>query len=116
MLNYYGSTSCRETRVGFFINMKDVYKKELQSIYEMSLSDDLESKDLAISLFWTSEYVKDNEIKPELRLYVTKDKRELKLNIGHYLDDNNIVKYDNFISILNDLIHDNAYFVKEELK
>lgn len=94
-----------------------MYKKELQSIYEMSLSDDLESKDLAISLFWTSEYVKDNEIKPELRLCVPKDKtRELRLNIGYYLDDNNIVKYNNFISILDDLIHDNVYFVKEESK
>ena len=46
---------------GFFYNMKDVYKEELQSIYEMSLSKDTEAKDLAISLFWTSEYVKDNE-------------------------------------------------------
>lgn len=94
--------------------MKRKYKKELQSIYEMSLSNDTEAKDLAISLFWTSEYVKDNEIKPELRLYVTKNKmKELKLNIGYYIDDNNIVKYNNFISILDDLIHDNAYFVKE---
>ena len=91
--------------------MKDVYKEELQSIYEMSLSDDTESKDLAISLFWTSEYVKDNEIKPTTRIVKEKD-RELKLNIGHYLDNNNIVKYDNFISILDDLIHDNAYFFK----
>ena len=52
--------------------MKRKYKKELQSIYEMSLSNDLESKDLAISLFWTSNYVKDNNITPELQLYVLK--------------------------------------------
>lgn len=97
--------------------MESKYKKELQSIYEMGLSNDIETKDLAINLFWTSEYVKNNEVKPESRLYITKDKmKELRLNIGHYLDDNNIVKYNNFISILDDLIHDNAYFVKEELK
>lgn len=97
--------------------MESKYKKELQSIYELSLSKDKEAKDLAINLFWTSEYVKDNEIKPELRLCVPKDKiREVRLNIGHYLDDNNIVKYNNFICILDDLIHDNTYFVKDELK
>ena len=95
--------------------MKDVYKEELQSIYEMSLSDDIESKDLAISLFWTSNYVKESNIKPTMRLLHKKD-NELRLNIGHYLDDNNIVKYNNFISILDDLIHDNAHFIKEELK
>ena len=97
------------------INMKDVYKEELQSIYEMAQSDDLESKDLAINLFWTSNYVKESNIKPTMRLVCKKDNK-LKLNIGHYLDDNNIVKYNNFISILDDLIHDAVYFVKDELK
>ena len=97
--------------------MKSVYKKELQSIYEMSLSDDIESKDLAINLFWTSKYVQDNEIKPELHLYVTEKKRKgLKLNMGHYVNENNIIKYENFSSILNDLIHDRAYFFKDSLK
>ena len=97
--------------------MKDVYKEELQSIYEMSLSDDIESKDLAISLFWTSEYVKDNEIKPELRLYVPKSEiSSIRLTIGYYLNKDNISRYTNFRDILNDLIHDNAYFVKDELK
>ena len=101
--------------MGFIINMKDVYKEELQSIYEMSLSDDIESKDLAISLFWTSNYVKESNIKPTMRLVRKKD-HDLRLNIGHYLDDNNIVKYNNFISILNDLIHDAVYFIEDELK
>lgn len=97
--------------------MKRKYKKELQSIYEMSLSNDIESKDLAISLFWTSEYVKDNKIKPELRLCVPGDEIEsLKLNIGYYIDKNNTAKYNNFKCILYDLIHDYAYFVKKELK
>lgn len=99
------------------INMKDIYKKELQSIYEMSLSSDIEAKDLAISLFWTSEYVKDNKIKPELRLYVPESEREsLKLNIGYYTHKDNIAKYENFSCILYDLIHDKVYFVKETLK
>ena len=83
----------------------------------MSLSDDTEARDLAINLFWTSEYVKDNEIKPELHLCVTKnEKKDFKRNIGHYIHEDNIVRHDNFSSILDDLIHDNAYFVKEELK
>ena len=90
-------------------------KQLLQSIYEISLSDDIESKDLAISLFWTSNYVKESNIKPTMRLGRKKD-QDLRLNIGHYLDDNNIVKYNNFISILDDLIHDNAYFIEDELK
>ena len=93
--------------------MKRKYKKELQSIYEISLSDDLESKDLAISLFWTSEYVQDNEIKPELHLCVTEnEKKDLKRNIGHYIHKDNIVRHNNFSSILYDLIHDKVYFVK----
>ena len=97
--------------------MKDVYKEELQSIYEMSLSKDTEAKDLAISLFWTSEYVKDNEIKPESRLYVPKSEiSSIRLTIGYYLNKDNISRYTNFRDILNDLIHDNAYFVKDELK
>lgn len=91
--------------------MKDVYKEELQSIYEMAQSNDLESKDLAINLFWTSNYVKESNIQPTMRILYKKD-NELRLNIGHYLDDNNIVKYNNFISILDDLIHDAVYFVK----
>ena len=93
--------------------MKDEYKKELQAIYEMSLSDDLESKDLAINLFWTSKYVQESNIKPTMRIIQEKD-HITKLNIGYYLDDDNIVKYNNFISILNDLIHDKAYFVKDD--
>lgn len=97
--------------------MKDIYKKELQSIYEMSLSDDIESKDLAISLFWTSKYVKNNRIKPELRLCVPESEiKSLKLNIGYYIDKDNTDKYENFSCILYDLIHDNVYFVKEEVK
>lgn len=95
--------------------MKSKYKKELQSIYEMSLSDDTEAKDLAISLFWTSEYVKESNIKPTTLLVCEKNHCP-KLSIGHYLADDNIVKYHNFISILNDLIHDDVYFMKEELK
>lgn len=83
----------------------------------MSLSDDTEAKDLAISLFWTSEYVKDNEIKPELCLYVTESgRKDLKKNIGYYIHKDNIVRHNNFSSILYDLIHDNAYFVKDEWK
>jgi hypothetical protein len=97
--------------------MKCKYKKELQSIYEMSLSDDIEAKDLAISLFWTSEYVKDNKIKPELRLYVTENKRKgLMETIDYYTGEINTSKYENFSRILDDLIRGNAYFVKEELK
>lgn len=81
----------------------------------MAQSNDLESIDLAISLFWTSKYVKESNIKPTTRLVMEKD-HKIKLNIGHYLDDNNIVKYNNFISILDDLIQDKVYFVKETLK
>jgi hypothetical protein len=96
--------------------MERKYKKELQSIYEMSLSDDLESKDLAISLFWTSEYVKDNNIIPELRLYKPNESDSLKRNIGYYIHKDNISKYDNFSWILYDLIRDKVHFVKKELK
>lgn len=77
----------------------------------MAQSNDLESKDLAINLFWTSNYVKESNIQPTMRILYKKD-NELRLNIGHYLDNNNIVKYNNFISILDDLIHDAVYFVK----
>ena len=80
--------------------MKRKYKEELQSIYEMAQSDDLESKDLAINLFWTSNYVKESNIKPTMRLLHKKD-NELRLNIGHYLDDNNIVKYNNFSEVVD---------------
>ena len=95
--------------------MESKYKKELQSIYEMSLSDDTEAKDLAISLFWTSEYVKENEIKSELYLYVTKNERKglCHLSIGDYINKDNPSKYINFSRILEDLIHDNVYFVKD---
>lgn len=105
-------------RHGWFLkNMKHKYKEELQSIYEMSLSNDAEAKDLAISLFWTSEYVKDNEIKPELHLCVTENERRgLKLDIGYYIHPDNTARYINFSCILDDLIHDNVYFVKDELK
>ena len=44
---------------------------------------------------------------------VRKENREIKLNIGYYLDDNNIVNYNNFISILDDLIHDSIYFIED---
>lgn len=102
----------------FIENMESKYKKELQSIYEMSLSNDIEAKNLAISLFWTSEYVKNNKIKPELRLCVPRGEiKSLKLNnIGYYIDKDNIAKYKNFSWILYDLIHDNVYLVKEEVK
>lgn len=94
--------------------MKRKYKEELQSIYEMSLSDDTEAKDLAINLFWTSEYVKDNEIKPELRLSVTENGRTaLRLTIGYYTNEQNISRYKNFSCILDDLIQDKAYFVNK---
>lgn len=97
--------------------MKRKYKKELQPIYEMSLSDDVEAKDLAISLFWTSEYVKDNEIKPDLQLYVTEYPREgLMETVGYFIKEDNTSRHKNFSDILDDLIHDNAYFVKDELK
>ena len=97
--------------------MKDEYKKELQSIYEMSLSDDIESKDLAISLFWTSKYVKNNKIKPELRLCLSGGEiKNLMLSIGDYIDKYNMDKYRNFSCILYDLIYDNVYLVKEKLK
>ena len=83
----------------------------------MSLSDDIESKDLAISLFWTSKYVKNNRIKPELRLCVSGGEiKGLKLNIGYYIDKDNTAKYENFKYILYDLIHDNVYFVKEKVE
>lgn len=97
--------------------MKRKYKKELQLIYEMSLSDDIESKDLAISLFWTSEYVKDNNIIPELRLYVTENGRKgLKGTIDYYTGGINTSRYNNFSRILDDLIRDKVYFVKDVLK
>ena len=83
----------------------------------MSLSDDVESKDLAISLFWTSEYVQANKIKPELRLYVTENGRKgLRGTIDYYTGGINTSRYNNFSRILDDLIHDKAYFVKAELK
>lgn len=97
--------------------MKRKYKKELQSIYEMSLSDDTEAKDLAINLFWTSEYVQDNKIKPELHLCVSENGRtDLKLTIGYYINEQNISRYKNFSNILDDLIQDKAYFIKDTLK
>jgi hypothetical protein len=97
--------------------MKRKYKKELQSIYEMSLSNDLESKDLAINLFWTSEYVKANKIKPELSLYVTENGRKgLRGTIDYYTGEINTSRYDNFSCILYDLIRDKVHFVKKELK
>lgn len=84
----------------------------------MSLSDDTEAKDLAISLFWTSDYVKDNEIKPELRLTVFNGRLNsiTVKSIGFYVDKDNEGRYYNFCRILEDLIHDNAYFIKDELK
>jgi hypothetical protein len=97
--------------------MESKYKEELQSIYEMCLSNDLESKDLAINLFWTSEYVQDNKIKPELSLYVTENGRKgLKGTIDYYTGEINTSRHNNFSRILDDLIHDKAYFVKDELK
>lgn len=83
----------------------------------MSLSEDIESKDLAISLFWTSEYVKDNKIKPELRLYVTENGRKgLRETIDYYTGEINTNRYTNFSRILDDLIHDKVYFVIDRLK
>lgn len=90
--------------------MKRKYKKELQSIYEMSLSEDIESKDLAISLFWTSEYVKDNEIIPYLQI------SGFQHTIEFYINKKNTSRYYNFSHILDDLIHDKIYFNREELK
>ena len=81
----------------------------------MSLSNDAEAKDLAISLFWTSEYVQANKIKPELCLCVPK-REGIMGTLGFYIGKNNTSKYGNFSHILDDLIHDNAYFVKDELK
>ena len=105
-------------RHGWFLkNMKRKYKRELQSIYEMSLSNDIEAKDLAINLFWTSEYVKDNNITPKLRLYVTvKELEGLRSTIGYYINEKNISRYKNFSCILYDLIHDDVCFAKDELK
>ena len=82
----------------------------------MSLSNDIESKDLAISLFWTSEYVKDNEIKPEFRLCVANKTNNLKQTIGFYINKDNTSRYVNFRYILHDLIYDNVYFVKEKVE
>ena len=79
----------------------------------MSLSKDTEAKDLAISLFWTSEYVKDNEIKPELRLYKHNESDGLKRNIGYYIHKDNVAQYNNFSCILDDLIRDKVYFIKK---
>jgi hypothetical protein len=95
--------------------MKRKYKKELRSIYEMSLSDDLESKDLAISLFWTSEYVKDNSITSKLHLFVPK-REDILGTLGFYIGKKNTSRHKNFSCILDDLIHDKVYFVKETLK
>lgn len=84
----------------------------------MSLSNDTEAKDLAISLFWTSDYVKDNEITLNLHLTVFNGRlnRITAKSIGFYVDKDNENRYHNFCRILDDLIHDNAYFVKDELK
>ena len=83
----------------------------------MSLSDDIEAKDLAISLFWTSEYVQANKIKPELSLYVTENGRKgLKGTIDYYTGKINTARHDNFSRILDDLLHDKVYFVKDVLK
>lgn len=76
----------------------------------MSLSDDIEAKDLAISLFWTSEYVKDNEITPYLQI------SGFKQSIEFYINKKNKSRYYNFSYILDDLIHDKIYFNREELK
>lgn len=92
--------------------MESKYKKELQAIYEMSLSDDTESKDLAISLFWTSNYVQDNNITPKLHLSVPK-RDGIIGTLGFYIGKKNTSRHNNFSSILYDLIHDNAYFIKE---
>lgn len=95
--------------------MKRKYKKELQSIYEMSLSEDIESKDLAISLFWTSEYVKINNITSKLHLYVPK-REGIIGTLEFYIGKKNTSRYNNFSYILNDLIHDKVYFVIDRLK
>jgi hypothetical protein len=92
--------------------MKRKYKKELQSIYEMSLSKDKEAKDLAISLFWTSNYVQDNNITPKLHLSVPKREGILG-TLGFYIGKKNTSRHNNFSYILDDLIHDKVYFVKE---
>lgn len=92
--------------------MERKYKKELQSIYEMSLSNDLESKDLAISLFWTSEYVKINNITSKFHLHVPK-REGIIGTLEFYIGKKNTSRHTNFSYILNDLIHDNIYFVKD---
>jgi hypothetical protein len=76
--------------------MKRKYKKELQSIYEMSLSNDLESKDLAISLFWTSNYVQDNNITPKLHLAVPKREGILG-TLGFYIGKKNTSRHHNLV-------------------
>lgn len=79
----------------------------------MSLSPDIESKTLAMSLFWTSEYVKDNNITPTLQLAVTENGLEdLRFNIGYYTRESSSSRYANFSCILEDLISGKAYFIK----
>lgn len=93
--------------------MDSKYKEELQPIYEMSLSDDTEAKDLAISLFWTSEYVKNNNITPESQLVVTEIREEvLRYNLGRYIRESNSSRYANFSCILEDLISGKIHFIK----
>jgi hypothetical protein len=63
------------------------------------------------------EYVKDNNIIPELRLYVIENGRKgLMGTIDDYTGEINTSRHNNFSRILDDLIHDKAYFVKDELK
>lgn len=79
----------------------------------MSLSPDIESKTLAMSLFWTSEYVKNNNITPKSQLAVTEIREEvLRFNIDHYIRESNSSRYANFSCILEDLISGKAYFIK----
>jgi hypothetical protein len=93
--------------------MDSKYKEELQPIYEMSLSPDIEAKTLAMSLFWTSEYVKNNNITPKLQLAVTeKGIEDLRFNIDYYIGESNSARYPNFSCILEDLISGKAYFIK----
>ena len=93
--------------------MDSKYKEELQPIYEMSLSPDVESRALAMSLFWTSEYVKNNNITPKSQLAVPEIREEvLRFNIDYYIRESNSSRYANFSCILEDLISGKAYFIK----
>lgn len=79
----------------------------------MSLSPDIESKTLAMSLFWTSEYVKNNNITLKSQLAVTeKGIEDLRFNINRYLRESNSSRYINLSYILKDLISGRAYFIK----